>query len=241
MLEQVKTAALLCEAIYAYPSGVPVTWDYLSESNVYWGLKVINDINYVCFRGSTTPEDWLRDFNAFANPFIHTKLGPIHPGFFHGMPEAWAEIKSKVNSKLVFTGHSLGSGEADICAGLSVIDGIKPLAKVGFGSPKAGFKQLGRILKNVPDFCFRNTDGLAWDLITSVPFTFFPEEYQHTAPLFDVCCTPQPNDVWGPFAWHHMQDYRTAVNNLTEAQLTAHHQTSTLRRTAYYKPATGSN
>jgi Lipase (class 3) len=237
MLEEVKNAALLCEAIYSYPSGIAITWDYLSEGPVYWGLKEINGTNYVCFRGSTTPEDWLRDLNAFANPLTHSDLGPIHPGFFYGMPEVWAELKSKVTANLVLTGHSLGSGEVDVCAGLAVIDGVTPKAKIGFGSPKAGFKQLGQIVKNIPDFCFRNTDGLSWDLITSVPFTFFPEEYQHTAPLFDVCCTPQPNDDWGPFAWHHMQAYRTAVNGLTEAGLTAHHEMSTKRRIAYYQPA----
>ena len=238
MLNEVKTAALLCEALYGYVNGPRVTWDFISEGNVYWALKQVDGINYVCFRGSTTLEDWLRDLNAFATPVTHADLGPVHPGFLYGMPEAWAEIKSKVTSNLILTGHSLGSGETDICAGLAVLDDVIPEAKIGFGSPKAGFKRLGQIVKNIPDFCFRNTDGVAWDYITSVPFTFYPEEYQHTAPLLDVCCKPVLNDDWGVFAWHRMQYYRAAVENLTEINLKHHHEISTLRRMQYYQPAT---
>ena len=136
MLDEVKNAVMLCEAIYAYSSAEIITWDYLSQGKVYWGLKQIDGINYICFRGSTTIPDWFRDANALADPFVHDKLGPLHPGIYDGVPEAYAEIKSKVTENIIFTGHSLGSGETDIVSGLAVIDGINPLAKIGFGTPK---------------------------------------------------------------------------------------------------------
>jgi hypothetical protein len=235
MLFRVKTAALLSEAIYSYPSGAAIAWDYVAEGPIYWALKQINGENYVCFRGSTTVEDWVRDFNALVNPITHFELGPVHPGFLANLPEAWEEIKTKVSKNIVFTGHSLGSGEVDICSGLAVLDGIIPIAKIGFGSPKPGFKQLGQIVKNVPDFCFRNTDGIYWDLITSLPATFYPEEYEHVAPLFNVNCPPEDDDAWGPFAWHRMQYYRRAVEELTENDLIAHHVNAKFLRAKYFK------
>jgi len=234
ILDTIKNSVILCEDIYAYPGASIITWDYLSQGKVYWGLKRANNENYICFRGSTTLQDWLRDFNAVANPFIHDKLGPIHPGFWDGMSQAWTEIKSKVTSNIVFTGHSLGSGEVDVASGLAILDNINPIAKIGFGSPKAGFKQLGQMLKNIPDFCFRNTNGILWDLITSMPFTFYPEEYQHTAPLFNVCAAPPAYDEWGVFSWHHIQLYKQAILNLTEARMNAHSNITIKMKDAYY-------
>ena len=238
MLDEIRTAAFLCEAIYDYPETSAWTWDYVSSGDVYWAVKKIIDTSYVCFRGSTTLADWLRDLNAFANPISTDKLGPVHPGFFNGVPEAWEEIKTKITTNnFILTGHSLGSGEVDICAALAVLDGLPPRAKIGFGAPKAGFKQLGQLVKDVPDYCFRNTDGVNWDLITSVPFSFFPEEYKHTAPLLNVHCEPVEGDTWGPFAWHRMQYYRQAVASLTDESLSYHEKTSSLRRRAYFGPA----
>jgi Lipase (class 3) len=242
VLDEVKNAAFLCEALYGQAS-IDWGWDYRTNDDavIYWGLKRVANVAYVCFRGSTTVEDWLKDFNAFADPFTVDGLGPVHPGFFQGMPDVWTEIKSKLNGEaFILTGHSLGSGEADICAGLAVLDNRPPAAKIGFGSPKAGFKQLGNLLKNIPDYCFRNTNGINWDLITSVPFTFFPEEYQHTAPLFNVCAQPVEDDSWGPFAWHRMQYYREAISGLTEAALAQHAHVSTLRRQTYFNAITPS-
>ena|SRR5437899_85560 len=83
--------AELCVGIYAYPGSPPVTWDRFDDGEdsdqICWGIKVVDGCDVLVFRGSTTFEDWRRDFDAWANPFGHSKIGPVHPGFLLGSPK----------------------------------------------------------------------------------------------------------------------------------------------------------
>src|SRR5260370_7780623 len=84
-----KDVADLCVGIYKYPGSPPVTWDRFDDGQdsdqICWGVKVIDGCDVVVFRGSTTFEDWRRDFDAWAYPFGHAKIGPVHPGFLLGL------------------------------------------------------------------------------------------------------------------------------------------------------------
>jgi len=74
------TMAALCVAVYG--SGPAVQWDYFqsaaTDDGVCFGIKQYGDEFAVVFRGSATAQDWYRDFDAFAWPITHSKLGSRH-------------------------------------------------------------------------------------------------------------------------------------------------------------------
>jgi hypothetical protein len=209
--------AALCNAIYAYPGFPRIGFDHLEapdqDDGVCWGLKKLGDIDCLVLRGSVTPQDWLRDFAALANPFAHIALGPVHPGFLAGMEAAWAAMKPRLGRKVIVAGHSLGAGRAAILTGLMVLDGRAPLTRLTFGEPRPGFPQLAKLIDRVPARSYRNGNGVAYDLITDVPIAIGIEDYVHPCHLSDVCEEPGPNWTrrWGVFAWHAMPLYLAAL------------------------------
>ena len=108
-----KDVADLCVGIYAYPGSPPVTWDRFDDGDdsdqICWSVKVVDGCDVVVFRGSTTFEDWRRDFNAWASPFGHSKIGPVHPGFLLGLTQVLDEYRHAARGKLLVAGHSLGA------------------------------------------------------------------------------------------------------------------------------------
>jgi hypothetical protein len=221
--------AILCDAIYAAPGGLSIKWDYLDpgdDDGICWGLlrmlfpdaspivgasSPLRMHDVVCFRGSATFTDWFRDLIALANPFVHDRLGPVHPGFLLGMEHAWKDIRPLLKNPLVVTGHSLGAGRAAILCGLAIADGVVPVKRVCFGEPKPGFRELATLLEETPGVSYRNGGGFAHDLVTDVPFSFPPEEYIHPTPLTYITNPPVPGHEWGIFAWHSMALYRGGV------------------------------
>jgi hypothetical protein len=169
----------------------------------------------VLLRGSLKFEDWVRDLMAIANPFTHSQLGPVHPGFLLGMPEAWAEIKAKSKGPFAIAGHSLGAARAAILAGLMSIEGLRPSKMFLFGSPKAGFAPLAERVRGLECESFRNGNALHHDLVTDVPVSCRAEEYVEPFPLTTVIAPPASGDSWGFFAWHHLELYRQAVAHAT--------------------------
>ncbi len=99
-----KDVADLCLGIYAYPGSPPVTWDRFDDGEdsdqICWGVKIIDGCDILVFRGSATFEDWRRDFDVWANPFVHSKIGPVHPGFLLGLDQVLAEYRQKGSGKL---------------------------------------------------------------------------------------------------------------------------------------------
>src|ERR1700719_4991222 len=99
--------ANLCVAAYAYSGGPFVTWDYWEDGTnndgVVYGIKIINGIDVVIFRGSTTFLDWRRDLDTWAeSPVEHPELGPLHSGFYEGMEETWLKIKTRNSKNMIF-------------------------------------------------------------------------------------------------------------------------------------------
>jgi hypothetical protein len=225
--------AALCNGIYDYPGFAPVVWDHLElpeqDGGICWALKRLGAVDVIVLRGSTTPGDWLRDFDAVADPFIHSDLGPVHPGFLAGMEKAWqamqplcgsfaGDLSQQRDRNVIVTGHSLGAGRAAILTGLMVHaakshQAVAPLARVVFGEPRPGFPQLARLIGSVSARSYRNSNGSAYDLVTDVPIALGLEDYVHPCSLSDVCEAPGPNwtKQWGPFAWHAMPLYLAAL------------------------------
>jgi len=209
--------ARLCEAIYAYPGDAPVTWDYFDEGEddgVCWAVKRAGDTDVIVFRGSTTPQDWLRDFEAIAAP-VDAGIGPVHVGFARGLFGIAGQVAARTPKAVIVTGHSLGAGRASIFAGCLKLVGIKPASRVVFGEPRPGFKQLGEFLSDVPGRSYRNADGQHHDLITDVPFSGWAFPYVHPTPLIDVNAPPPDNDPWGIFSFHHVGLYVQALSKRT--------------------------
>jgi hypothetical protein len=202
--------------------GEPGWWEQgdlgQGDHGIAWGaLRAPDGVMDIYLRGSSNFLDWLRDFYAFANPFGHSLMGPVHPGFYVGLPETWAEMKRCIDPPYRVSGHSLGAGRACILTALMMLDGVAPIRRVNFGEPKPGFGKLADMISVVPAASYRNGDDKSVDEVTAVPLSFPPEMYVHPAGLVDVCAPPGsagPQPDWGPLNFHHLPLYRQALVNL---------------------------
>lgn len=215
--------ASLCAGIYDPKAGLFLAHydDGTDADGVCWGVHEADDASVVVFRGSVSVLDWMRDFNAWADPFHHDDLGPVHPGFLSGVRTVERELLTLVpkDQPIVVAGHSLGAARASVLSGLLTIDKRPPVARVVFGEPRPGFQQLADILKSVPGRSYRNGDGRDHDLITDVPFAIPPlEAYVHPTPLTDVSAPPAGVFAsYGMFAYHHIELYVQAMKGLPDA------------------------
>jgi Lipase (class 3) len=208
--------AQLCLDIY---QGQPAQWDQLEvpPDGVAFGIKEFPEGIALIFRGSATLQDWLRNAEAIADPSAHQGLGPVHPGFFAGLPELWTRLKPRLTQKpCIVAGHSLGAARASLFTGLMVLDGKAPVRRLCFGEPRPGFPQAAGIIANVRSRSYRNANGRAHDLVTDVPFTSWIEDYVHPTPLVPICAPPSDADVQRDifFAWHAMRLYVSATPDI---------------------------
>jgi hypothetical protein len=213
-----KDVADLCVAIYANPGSSAVTWDRFDDGKdsdqICWGVKVIEGCDVLVFRGSVTFEDWRRDFDPWADPFGHSQIGPVHPGFLLGLGQVLDEYREKASGKLLVAGHSLGAGRASILCGLAIVAGIVPVGRIVFGEPRPGFQKLADLLASIKESrSYRNGKfgTFEHDFVTDVPYRIGLLQYVHPTPLIDVSALPPPDDQWGIFAYHHMQLYAQAI------------------------------
>lgn len=186
---------------------LPVEWDWWTgpDAEVVWGKKKVNGVTVVVFRGSITPMDWIRDFEAIG--MLHGKLGMVHEGFLQGMEPVWESLKSD-DSPILVIGHSLGAARAAILTGLMCADGRSPIERVCWGEPSSGWITLADLIKHVPTRSFRNGNNKVHDPVTDVP----PLPYIHATPLIDVCAPPISSLI--PSEWHHMDLYALAMTHI---------------------------
>ena len=216
-----KDVADLCLSIYAYPDSPAVTWDRFDDGKdsdqICWGIKIVGGCDVLVFRGSTTFEDWRRDFDVWADPTVHSKIGPVHPGFLKGLDQVlqeYQQFRGSAGRPLVVAGHSLGAGRASILCGLAIVAGTVPAGRVVFGEPRPGFPPLAQLLASIPDSrSYKNGKfgSFEHDLVTDVPVRLGPLQYVHPTPLIEVSALPPPDDEWGIFSYHHMQLYAQAL------------------------------
>jgi hypothetical protein len=208
--------ARLCAQIYQ-PDAAKLfdVFDAGEDDGVCWGIKRTDTEDVIVFRGSKTIPDWIKDLIALATPFSHHVFGPVHPGFLLGMDKALSDIQPLLRSlPRVCSGHSLGAGRGTLCTALLKTVGLQVARRVNFGEPKPGFSRLADFIADTPAASYRtgNVDGnlASHDLVTDVPFSFPPEEYIHPNPLIHLEAKPLTND-WGPFSYHHIGLYVTAM------------------------------
>lgn len=85
-----------------YDDAKDPSWDLLIKpppggKSVCVGIRRLETAIAVVCRGSTTLWDWLRDFDAIANPWNHSVFGPVHPGFFLDMDSVYQRVKDFLN------------------------------------------------------------------------------------------------------------------------------------------------
>lgn len=213
-------AAKLCAGIYAYAGEPAIAWDHFDagdDDDVCWALKRIGDCDVVVFRGSVKGKDWWLDLQAFANPFTDGELGPVHPGFLHGMAHVFGEVNAllRPDARLAICGHSLGAARAAILTAMFVLAGRIPASRIVFGEPLSGFALLASIVARAVGRSYRNTQGVLHDQVTDWPHKFGVMDYRRATPLIDFSVSV-PSWQWpDPFAFHHMQIYRGATAALT--------------------------
>ena len=183
---------------------------FFSEDGVWVAIKRVGNLDVVVFRGSVTPEDWVRDFLAIPRTTRHPELGVVHAGFFLGMVSAttWVAQQLRPGAEVAITGHSLGAARAWLHAGLMLH--WKTLVRVVvFGSPKPAFAELAKriAVAGISTTSYRNATPLGHDRVTDLPFTIEPElPWRQPVPLTDISVPPDAGDT-GDFRFHHIGEY----------------------------------
>lgn len=214
-----RDVARLCAALYDEPGAPSVSWLYRTspkDAPIYCGIVRVDDLFFVVSRGSFTFQDWLRDLMALAFVRLkHPTWGPIHPGFYEGIDETWAIIRRylKGRDRVVYAGHSKGAGNSQLLTARQVDDGTLPLLTLCWGEPASGFQPLATYLVDVPCVTYQNGDDHQVDRVTTVPFSFPPEDYVHRSPFTHICQPPEHTQLQALnlFAWHHFTLYEPAT------------------------------
>ena len=201
--------ANLCARIYAVDAATDPFWaHYWNQDDIVCGHVVIDTVDYIVFRGSVTPEDWMRDLDAI--PVWHPKLGFVHAGFVTGLDALYSVIEHVVGTKIVITGHSLGAARACLTAGLFACDASQSASDCPvtclctFGQPKPAWVNLSRIVEKsgMRHVSYKNRN----DPVTEVPF--FP--YVNTETPIALNAEPSPTDL-EPLRDHHISLYQAGV------------------------------
>lgn len=209
----------LCADIYNDPQ--PSYWSYFetgtADDSICYGIRRVDGIDYVIFRGSLSIIDWVRDGDWWSKPTTDPRLGEVWPGFVAGMSDAWNEIQRHIGAKVVVGGHSLGAARASVLAGYMLVDGCKPLARVCFGEPNTGLPKFCSFVSQLPGRTYRNFGDAGHDHVTDVPYNV-PRVFPYGKPATKINVTAVPSgpiiDELGFFSWHHIQLYAQGVKNL---------------------------
>ncbi|MEN6537543.1 MAG: hypothetical protein ABFD89_28075, partial [Bryobacteraceae bacterium] len=178
----------------------------------------------IALRGSVTLEDWWHDLQAVADPHDHDGLGPVHAGFADHMEATWKDVQRYTAGPRVVIGHSLGAARAAILTGLMVLADQPPLARVVWGEPLSGFRQLADLISAVPARSYRNGDWRQHDPVTDLPIPTPHLPYYRAQGLVDICVPPKWTlfGSWHRFpliGWHDMQLYAKGTPNCEIARL----------------------
>ncbi len=178
------------------------------------GIKILPDCILVAKRGSSNIPDWIRDFRNIALMTHDKLLRSVHPGFLEWLRPTRAQYPQS-DLPWVYTGHSLGAGEAALDAAEGVLLGQKVAKVCVFGPPRPGGSFIRETLQKVPEKAFYKNRN---DPVADVPFDIpLFEPYQEACELTHVDVRPPMDDEWGlPFLDdmpdHHMQLYWMALH-----------------------------
>lgn len=182
----------------------------ITTSGVTVGIAHKDDHSIICFRGSTTVLDWLRDLQA--QMVFDMYLGGVELGFMQGLREIIGERPGGAvpGVPVYVTGHSLGAARALIFVAMETLKGLPIAGVTVFGPPRPGASKLKEILAPVPIRMYRNRRDPVCDVPLDIPLL---DPYMHVRDLIHVDVAPPSNDPWLFAADHHMDLYLKAMQN----------------------------
>jgi len=156
----------------------------------------------LAFRGTSSFRDVVSDVMAYPKK-SHRLNRRVHHGIFMGVASVYSEILQKAEllkiqgKALHITGHSLGGGEAALCAAWLKKDGVWPASLATFGAPRIWFWDAGDVLEGVPG----NRYTRPLDPVTWVPRLLYKHDREET-------------ELPGEGIQHFMRDYVEALKLL---------------------------
>ena len=188
----------------------PIGFDYIddgAETGVWFGIVRRPDNDIVCFRGSITVDDWMRDF--YAEMVSLPTVGLVHAGFAENMQLVAAKIKTLIKPNPIITGHSLGAARAAIYGGMLTADVHEdPVHIVLFGCPRPGGQQLVNCLQNIIVASYKNRHDPVTDVPLPLPDLDYTQvrDFTHIDGMVDTSLPP-------PFDDHHIVNYVKGIEN----------------------------
>jgi triacylglycerol lipase len=159
--------------------------------NQILGLLAVNEATKtttIAFRGTETPEDWLKDLDFVAVAFAFVpKSGLVHMGFdavYTTVRESvWAAFGANKTNTLWITGHSLGGAVTQLCAlDFAQTAGLAAAPNVyTFAGPRVGDEAFKDLFDDSVPLCYRVVNR--WDIVPQVPP---PPLYIHTETPVDI-------------------------------------------------------
>lgn len=172
-------------------------------------------VNYVVFRGTQQPQDWL--FNISALPYRYNRRW-AHAGFVMAHKSVWKRIRRLLdpNKRTVFCGHSLGAALAELSA--HCCQDFTDLSLVCFGKPNVF---LARSKQSMTHLQVQISFVSGSDVVTRIPKLCYRPDKNQTMVYFDndgrTIINPERDYVKTDFGLgdsvsdHSMDGYRKLV------------------------------
>ena len=173
------------------------------------------NVNYVVFRGTQQPQDWL--FNISALPYRYNRRW-AHAGFVTAHKSVWKRIRRLLdpNKRTVFCGHSLGAALAELSA--HCCQDFTDLSLVCFGKPNVF---LARSKQSMTHLQVQISFVSGSDVVTRIPNLCYRPDKNQTMVYFDndgrTIINPERDYVKTDFGLgdsvsdHSMDGYRKLV------------------------------
>ena len=172
-------------------------------------------VNYVVFRGTQQPQDWL--FNISALPYRYNRRW-AHAGFVAAHKSVWKRIRRLLDpsKRTVFCGHSLGAALAELSA--HCCQDFTDLSLVCFGKPNVF---LARSKQSMTHLQVQISFVSGSDVVTRIPKLCYRPDQNQTMVYFDndgrTIINPERDYVKTDFGLgdsvsdHSMDGYRKLV------------------------------
>lgn len=129
----------------------------------------------ISFRGTRTPQEWLKDFDFLSAPYAPVKnWGRVHQGFQLVYLSMQASVVGLVKSSIGastdiwITGHSLGAAVSVLCAPDAAINMTNIVPKLHtYAGPRTGQPSFDDRFDKLVTTCFRIVNR--WDIVPQLP------------------------------------------------------------------------
>lgn len=172
--EEIIECACLAKSAYTSIQGSEAFSDPSTDCQCYVVKSPQTRIAYVVFRGTSSVQDCMDDCQVELVEFVGKSAARVHAGFLAQVQSVAADVGHSLSDwkgEVRCTGHSLGSGDAQIMACMLAHgwagDHRRPVSFVGFGTPRVGDKPYKKLFESLVTRSMRVKNGR--DPVTGVP------------------------------------------------------------------------